>query len=155
MARLNTAAALLLSHNFCLSFFSCCCYKYWQKPLRKKKNKFISVHSSRYSPWQGSHITPIIRKQRDECMLACSLLSPFIQSRIPWSRNGSTKPKMGLPIAVNIAKITPQIDRAQLPGTSRFCPLTISPKYHSILNQVKSIRMHHGGLSWRNQILFS
>lgn len=65
------------------------------------------------------------------------------------------QPKMGLPIVVNIAKITPQIDRAQLPGTSRFCPLTISPKYHSILNQVKSIRMHHGGLSWRNQILFS
>ena len=49
--------------------------------------------------------------------------------------------KMGLPVAVNTAKITPQTE-AQLPRASRFCPLTISTKYHSIMMDLTWIKLN-------------
>lgn len=90
-------------------------------------------------------------------MLILSLLSPFyIVEGCLLKDQFNPQLKMGLSISINITKIIPH-RCPQQPNSMLLLDsvqLTIIIKHHSILNQVESITLYHGGLSWRNQIPF-
>lgn len=96
-ARLNRAAAPILSCNLCLSFFSHCCYtiltkSYWwrkilfqftvQDAVRGREVEAVGTEAASYT-------TPTMREQWRVNIYM--LFSPFYTAEDPCSRNGSSQ----------------------------------------------------------------